>query len=273
VDCSGLNTLGYQCVSDQNLNISNGNGAANFIAIPRNVQAIVLISDLNTLAASQNNPTALDTGDTSGLTFQPVLVGAYGTYTPVPPGAPSGAEVVQIPPADGEYGFFKVNFTLPQSFSGIQLTGSANVDDYGRVFLNGHPLTPSLTSGDPATVSEAGNVTFGTTNATWFIPGTNVFLVSDSNSGGGPSGAAFYAIISFTAAPSLGSPAKLSSGQFRFLLTGASNQNYTLQMSTNLSSTNWTSLLTTNNTTTNSFIVVDPNATNQQRFYRILIGQ
>jgi phage-related protein len=56
-------------------------------------------------------------------------------------------------------------------------------------------------------------------------------------------------------------------------LTGAANQNYTVQMSTNLSSTNWISLFITNNATTNSFIVTDPNATNQQRFYRILIGQ
>ena len=56
-------------------------------------------------------------------------------------------------------------------------------------------------------------------------------------------------------------------------LTGAANQNYTVQMSTNLSSTNWISLFITNNTATNSFLLTDPNATNQQRFYRILIGQ
>ncbi len=55
-------------------------------------------------------------------------------------------------------------------------------------------------------------------------------------------------------------------------ITGASNQSYTVQMSTNLSSTNWISLFTTNNTTTNSFIVTDPAATNKQRFYRIKVG-
>jgi hypothetical protein len=43
-------------------------------------------------------------------------------------------------------------------------------------------------------------------------------------------------------------------------------------MSTNLSSTNWISLYVTNNPTTSSFNVVDPNATNNQRFYRILTG-
>ena len=75
-----------------------------------NSQNIVLKSDANTLAASQSDETALDNADTSGLTFAPVLVGAYGTYTAAPPGAPSGTEVVQIPPADGESGFFKVTF-------------------------------------------------------------------------------------------------------------------------------------------------------------------
>jgi predicted carbohydrate-binding protein with CBM5 and CBM33 domain len=43
-------------------------------------------------------------------------------------------------------------------------------------------------------------------------------------------------------------------------------------MSTNLSSTNWTSLFITNSATTNVFNLTDPNATNKQRFYRILIG-
>ena len=60
--------------------------------------------------------------------------------------------------------------------------------------------------------------------------------------------------------------------QFQLRLTGAIGQTYTLQMSTNLSFTNWIPLFTTNNATTNSLIVTDPNATNQQRFYRILIG-
>ncbi len=56
------------------------------------------------------------------------------------------------------------------------------------------------------------------------------------------------------------------------LLVGASNQNYTIQMSTNLSASNWISLFFTNNATTNSFMVADPNANNQQRYYRLLIG-
>ena len=71
--------------------------------------------------------------------------------------------------------------------------------------------------------------------------------------------------------PVLSSPAWLTN-QFSLRLIGAANQNYTIQMSTNLSSTNWASLFITNNATTNSFILTDLNATNKQRFYRVLIG-
>lgn len=71
--------------------------------------------------------------------------------------------------------------------------------------------------------------------------------------------------------PVLGSPSWLTN-RFQMMLIGAANQNYTLQLSTNLSSTNWTSLFVTNSATTNSFNLADPNATNKQRFYRVLIG-
>jgi hypothetical protein len=60
--------------------------------------------------------------------------------------------------------------------------------------------------------------------------------------------------------------------QFQMRLVGGANQNYTLQKSTNISSTNWFTLYVTNNSGTNSFLVIDPNATNKQGFYRILIG-
>ena len=71
--------------------------------------------------------------------------------------------------------------------------------------------------------------------------------------------------------PVLSTPVWLTN-RFSLRLIGAANQNYTVQMSTNLSSTIWVSLFVTNNPTTNSFLITDPNATNKQRFYRILIG-
>jgi large repetitive protein len=77
--------------------------------------------------------------------------------------------------------------------------------------------------------------------------------------------------ITINARPTLGSQTWLTN-RFQMRLTGASNQNYTVQMATNLGSAGWISLFFTNNATTNSFMVADPNATNQQRYYRVLIG-
>jgi hypothetical protein len=82
-----------------------------------------------------------------------------------------------------------------------------------------------------------------------------------------------YQVLSITINPALvlGSPS-WQGNRFQMRLTGATGQNYTVQMSTNLRSTNWTSLFVTNSATTNSFIVIDPNATDKQRFYRVEAG-
>jgi len=69
--------------------------------------------------------------------------------------------------------------------------------------------------------------------------------------------------------------AQCSPSFFRFrsaLRDGCGIASYTLQLSTNLAASNWISLLVTNSTTTNSFLFADPNATNYQRYYRVLIG-
>src|SRR6266700_1772130 len=131
--------------------------------IKAQTNTITLQSDASTLAAATalNDP-RLSSGNTQGLTFQPVAVGAFGTFTPVPLGAPPAAAVVNIPPGDGESGFFKVTFTLPSTFSGIQLNGSANVDDGGVAFLNGNLISSQFT--------EFGDVAFSTANPQFFQP-------------------------------------------------------------------------------------------------------
>jgi hypothetical protein len=60
--------------------------------------------------------------------------------------------------------------------------------------------------------------------------------------------------------------------RFTMRLFGATDQNYTIQMSTNLAGTNWLSLYITNNLNSSSYLVADPHATNGQQFYRVLIG-
>jgi hypothetical protein len=166
--------------------------------------------------------TILDSGNTSGLTFTPALAGAFGSLLAPPPG--SFAEVVNIPPGDGESGFFEETFDLPSDFSNPQLTGTANVDDVGRAFLNGHPISPSITSGDPHTITETGNAAFSTSDAGFFKPGENVFLLADSNSGG-PSAAAFSATVTYSSG--IGSAANIISGNTGpgVLIDGGSSYN------------------------------------------------
>ncbi len=166
--------------------------------------SITVVSDATTLGAVDSDPAAnFDTANVAGLTFTPVLVGAYGSFTPVPPDAPAGTQIVNIAPnADlgiGNSGYFEMVFTLPSTFSNVQLSGEANVDDAGRVFLNGNAITPSIFSGDAGVVTEFGNAAFSTSISSYFQAGQNVILISDDdNIEGGPSGGSFYATISFS---------------------------------------------------------------------------
>jgi hypothetical protein len=77
--------------------------------------------------------------------------------------------------------------------------------------------------------------------------------------------------ITINAKPVLSAPV-WQTNRFSMWLTGASNQNYTIQMSVNLESPNWISLFVTNNPVANAFVVTDPMATNSSRFYRVLVG-
>ncbi len=162
---------------------------------------IVLLSGSSTLAtalgpgaASSSVMTELESGYVGGLSFSPALVGDYGSDTAVPTGSPAGTQVINIPPGDGESGFFEISFTMPASFTSVQLSGAANIDDEGQVFLNGTPITPSL--GSPGMITENSNTPFSTSDATLFLPGGNLIVISDANLGG-PSAAAFYITITF----------------------------------------------------------------------------
>src|SRR5579862_6087870 len=110
-------------------------------------------SDANTLGAAlgpgvptEDQLARLDTPDTTGLNFTPVDVGSFGTFTNVPFGSPPGTSVINLPPDDGENGYFKITFNLHAGGPYFQLQGAANVDDIGRVFLNGNPITPDITN-------------------------------------------------------------------------------------------------------------------------------
>ena len=69
------------------------------------------------------------------------------------------------------------------------------------------------------------------------------------------------------ATPSITAAAMLASNQFGFQVIGLVNQTYTVQYSTTLS--DWNTLYITN-APASLFNVLDPNASGNQRFYRIL---
>jgi hypothetical protein len=170
------------------------------------VYTVTLKSDATTCSVVMGTPggapkdivRALDKAPANvrNLPFRPVVAGRFYTFTPIPPGAPRGTQVVNIPPGDGRSGYFRLAFIAPEGFSSVRLKGFANADDTGRVFLNGTAISPSLFS--PDAITEFGNVSFSVNNAAWFRSGTiNEILISDLNTGAGPSGAAFYFTITF----------------------------------------------------------------------------
>ena len=156
------------------------------------------------------------------------------------------------------------NATLPTATAGVpyhaQLGATGGTPPYSWVLAGGSASLPPGLS-----LSGAGLISGTATNTGLFN-----FLVQVQDMA-----AAFQnqpLAINVFPRPSLSQPALLAPGQFQILLAGGTNQNYTLQMTTNLAPANWVTLYTTNNPTTNSFFLIAPNATNRQGFYRVLVG-
>jgi len=111
-----------------------------------------------------------------------------------------------------------------------------------------------------------------TTGLLWGTPltnGTFNFFVQVTDANYASVSRSFGMVI--TARPTLSLPARPLARQFQFQVNGVAGQTCTIQVSTNLSSPNWLTLLVTN-APVNSLLVLDPAATNQQRFYRVKLG-
>jgi hypothetical protein len=122
-----------------------------------------------------------------------------------------------------------------------------------------------------------GGYSLGVLEGTWG-PGPNS---GDLASRGLTGGAASVGIISGQAVnldfmvtpttfPHLSNPVHLSSSQFQFLLNGLAGQTYTVQAITNLNGTNWLALFMTNLPCSSEYML-DGQATNKQKFYRVLV--
>jgi len=131
------------------------------------------------------------------------------------------------------------------------------------------PYTWRVAPGSGALPAGLGLGTTGLLSGTPATNGTASFLIEVTDS----LLATAYQVLSITVNPRpvLSLP-RWGTNRFQMRLTGAAGQNYTVQMATSLTASNWTTLFATNNLATNSFNVIDPGASDRQRFYRVIVG-
>jgi hypothetical protein len=202
--------------------------------------------------------------------FQPALAGAYGGSLSVPDGVWPGAGIINIPPGDGQNGFFKFRFFLPESFGGAQLSLGANADCYARAFLNGHPVTSSMSSNDGQRITANGNTFAVATNTAWFNSGANELIIANANNNGLGSGVAFYGLVSFHGLPLMRQPRRPGTGRFECRIEGLTNEIYSVDISSDLC--DWITVFSTNSDGS-TFTFVDESVTNRARFYRMGVQQ
>jgi N-acetylneuraminic acid mutarotase len=202
----------------------------------------------------------MNAGTITNLTFTSALTTVSGANISLPDGSPSGVELITIPPGDGENGFFKTKFTLPAAYSGAQLSLASSADDMSRIFLNGVAVTPTMVQGD-----QYQDRFFAVTNPTLFHAGDNEILIANANYFGGASAVAFYGLVTYRPAASLTALSR-AGGQFQFSASIEALKTYTFEYTLNFQ--NWNTLVTTSSPST-SITIIDPNATNNFRAYRI----
>jgi len=152
--------------------------------------------------------------------------------------------------------------------SSVSVGGSATID--GNQFVTSFPDTDTN-----------GYYSFGAINGQWYVNANNNGGSDTLEDQGYYDPASNHVVtippanpvVNITVYP-IGTPLlsqieHISSTEFGFNLTGSEGFNYTVQASTNLTS-NWFTLTTISNFPGDSMFIEDSNATNSQRFYRVL---
>jgi hypothetical protein len=343
VNCDDLTSLGYQCVSDQNVNVSGSSVEQDFTVQPI-VPDVLNYYVMKLEAYLQVGPTNLvpDTNFGPFNAFLNVVQSATGTVWFALVVLPTGAEVAlplggsglelenmesfptqaaidtAYPPGNYTFWLDAVDdgtlspvLTMPSAAypSPPQVSNFAAaqaINPLSPFTLQWNAIPGAATNGvlwvfatdangdrvfstpDPATNPGAalpGTATSTVIPTNTFQPGQaytgwiTFFQTTSVNTNDYP-GAVGVTLVAATtsvplalasARPTLGQPARLSGNQFQFQFSGLAGQNYTVQVSTNLASTNWHTLLITNLLASPVFIQ-DNQATNKERFYRVMVG-
>ena len=177
---------------------------------------------------------------------------------------------------DGDANWVQNNYSITIASSSLQITTtSLSNAAVGSAYTNQlqasggtTPYTWTIANGSQPLPSALTLSTSGLISGVPASSGTNIFIVrlTDHNS--------LTVTRSLTLItdpkPVLSLPVWLTN-RFQMRLTGATNQTYSVQVSTNLVSTNWFTLMTTN-LSASPALIQDNQATNKQRFYRVKVG-
>jgi hypothetical protein len=183
---------------------------------------------------------------------------------------------------------FSPGQTMQENFTALPVTAaiSGHVQDNSGTNVVGVGLNAIATiNGDnyeslDGTTDNSGNYTLAVASGTWSVQFfTGNFSDSLDNHGYvdlntphyvsiPPTNAVLNMVVYPIGTPLIVGPARFSRTQFGFSVEGAVGVNYTVQVSTNLTITNWANL-TSFQLTSNFFPVVDTQATNSARFYRV----
>lgn len=173
-----------------------------------------------------------------------------------------------------------------QDFSALLATAhiSGHLQDnagnpVGQIYLYANASIGGINYSTSGDTDGAGNYTMSAASGTWYV-GVNccgnegldnfglVDLAGQHPVTVPPTNAVVNITVYPVGTPTLDLPVRQSPTQVGLTVHGALNANYTMQASTNLALTNWQSLFSFQ-LTTNPFPVVDTQATNAQRYYRV----